>query len=133
MYYNPGVMEHCESSRRKFDHIEPCAECIGRVAMLRYGDINRKVWLQFYGSHVEGPYHVIDTAATQHVGMLLARDWIIDVDYQTAQRWGMRMPYVTIWDKPPLELLMANLPSLSVGLLSAGLRPHFGRSPHRSH
>lgn len=108
MYYNPGVMERVIVNRLRFKNIEPCEECIGRVAMLRYGDINRKVWLQFYGSHVEGPYHVVDTAATQHVGMLIARDWIVDVDYQTAQRWGMRMPYVTIWESPPLDLLLAN-------------------------
>ncbi len=108
MYYNPGVMDKVQENRLKFKRIELCEECIGRVAMLRYGDVNRKVWLQFHGSQLEGPFHVIDTAATQHVGMLLERNWILDVDYQTAQRWGMRMPYVTIWEDPPLELLMAN-------------------------
>jgi hypothetical protein len=96
MYYNPGVMETVLENRLKFERVELCEECIGRVAMLRFGDVNRKVWLQFYGSHLEGPFHVIDAAATQHVGMLIDRDWILDVDYQTAQRWDMRMPYVTI-------------------------------------
>ncbi len=108
MYYNPGVMDRVVESRIKYDHIDPCEECIGRVAMLRFGDVNRKVWLQIYGSHLEGPYHVIDAAATQHVGMLIERNWILDVDYQTAQRWGMRMPYVTIWEHPPLDILLAN-------------------------
>ena len=107
MYYNPGVMKTVIESRRRFDHIEPCAECIGYVAMLRYGDLDRKVWLQTGPFTVEGPFHVVDAAATQHVDQLLARDWVVDVDYRTAQRWGFRMPWVTVWDEPPLALLLA--------------------------
>ncbi|MCB0070478.1 MAG: hypothetical protein KDE20_03430 [Caldilineaceae bacterium] len=107
MYYNPGVMKTVIESRQRFDHIEPCAECIGYVAMLRYGDLDRKVWLQTGPLTVEGPFHVVDAAATQHVDQLLARDWVVDVDYRTAQRWGFRMPWVTVWDEPPLELLLA--------------------------
>ncbi|MEZ4583803.1 MAG: hypothetical protein R3A10_19565 [Caldilineaceae bacterium] len=53
---------------------------------------------------VEGPFHVVDAAHTQHVGQLAA-DWVVDVDYRTAQRWGC-MPWVTV-DEPPLELLLA--------------------------
>jgi hypothetical protein len=130
MYYNPGVMEKVVENRLKFKRIEICEECIGRVAMLRFGDVNRKVWLQFYGSHLEGPFHVTDTAATQHVGMLLARDWVLDVDYQTAQRWGMRMPYVTIWEYPPLELLMANYSIPLNWNASVIPAPAFERLPH---
>lgn len=109
MYYNPGVMERVLETRLKYDHVELCEGCIGRAAMLRFGDVDRKVWLQFNGLRVEGPFHVIDAAATQHIGMLIERGWILDVDYQTAQRWGMRMPYVTIWSEPPLDMLLANI------------------------
>ncbi len=130
MYYNPGIMEKVVENRLKFKRIELCEECIGRVAMLRYGDVNRKVWIQFYGSHLEGPFHVTDTAATQHVGMLLERNWILDVDYQTAQRWGMRMPYVTIWEDPPLELLMANFAVPLNWNASMGPDAAFERLPH---
>lgn len=107
MYYNPGVMKTVIESRTRFAHIEPCEECIGYVAMLRYGDVDRKVWLQLSPLKVEGPFHVVDAAATQHVGMLIEREWVIDVDYKTAQRWGFRMPWVTVWDEPPLDLLLA--------------------------
>jgi hypothetical protein len=107
MYYNPGVMKTVIESRTRFAHIEPCEECIGYVAMLRYGDVDRKVWLQLSPLRVEGPFHVVDAAATQHVGMLIEREWVIDVDYKTAQRWGFRMPWVTVWDEPPLDLLLA--------------------------
>ena len=39
--------------------------------------------------------------------LLIDRDWIVDVDYQTAERWNFRMPYVTVWDRPPFDLLLA--------------------------
>lgn len=107
MYYNPGVMDIVIDSRLKFDHIEPCDECVGYVAMLRFGDVNRKVWLQIDEWRVEGPFHVVDAAATKHVGMLLERGWIVDVDYRTAARWNFRMPYVTVWERPPRNLLLA--------------------------
>lgn len=107
MYYNPGVMKTVIESRMRFAHIDPCQECIGYVAMLRYGDLDRKVWLQVDQWRIEGPFHVVDVAATKHVGLLLSREWVIDVDYRTAQRWGFRMPWVTVWEHPPLELLLA--------------------------
>ena len=35
---------------------------------------------------------------------LLARNWVVDVDYDTAMRWGMRGPVpVTILGAPPAE------------------------------
>lgn len=107
MYYNPGVMKTVIESRTRFDHIQPCVDCIGFVAMLRRGDLDRRVWLQVDRWRVEGPFHVVDVAATKHVGYLLERAWIVDVDYRTAQRWGFRMPWVTVWEHPPLELLLA--------------------------
>jgi hypothetical protein len=132
MYYNPGVLETVLENRLKFERVELCEECIGRVAMLRFGDVNRKVWLQFYGSHLEGPFHVIDAAATQHVGMLIDRDWILDVDYQTAQRWDMRMPYVTIWENPPLELLMTNFAIPLNWIATMSPSTAFSTVPHSS-
>ena len=107
MYYNPGVMEIVIESRIQFGHISVCERCVGTVAMLRAGDLDRRVWLQTGPWKVEGPFHVVDAAAIKHVGLLLDKEWVIDVDYVTAQRWNMRMPIVTIWESPPLDLLLA--------------------------
>ena len=107
MYYNPGVMAIVIDSRNRYDQISICEGCIGFVAMLRAGDLDRRVWLQTGRWKIEGPFHVVDTAATQHVGLLLDKEWVVDVDYATAQRWKMRMPIVTLWETPPLHLLLA--------------------------
>ncbi len=102
MYYNPGVMERVLEYRVGIGNVQPCAECIGYAAMLRYGDLNRKVWIQLPDSTVEGPFLVIDAADVKHVHELLQRNWAIDIDYETAMRWRMAGPRpVTVLDKPP--------------------------------
>ena len=40
-----------------------CPECVGTVALLRAGDIGRKVWLQPPGGEKVGPFLVIDCRA----------------------------------------------------------------------
>ncbi len=45
MYYNPRVMDGVINYRLRADDIDLCAECVGYVALLRAGDINRKVWI----------------------------------------------------------------------------------------
>lgn len=75
--------------------------CIGYAALLRAGDINRRIWLQWEGGAVEGPFLVIDAAAGQPVDLLLSRSWVVDVDYETALRRGMGGPVpVTILARP---------------------------------
>ncbi len=108
MYYNPGVMERVLAFRREAGHVTECPGCIGYAAMLRAGDLDRRVWIKRPGHLEEGPFWVIDVAATKHVGYLLQRGWVVDVDYQTAQRWGMRGPIpVTVLDQPSPEALLA--------------------------
>jgi hypothetical protein len=106
MYYNPGVMQRVIDYRLQTARITLCAECVGYAAMLRAGDLNRKIWLQTGKSSFEGPFLVTDVAAPQHVGQLLAKNWAVDVDFRTARSWNMKMPYVTIWDRPPLDLFL---------------------------
>ena len=102
MYYNPGVMEQVLDFRRQARHVTECPECIGYVAMLRAGDLDRRIWIEREGRPLEGPFWVIDVAAPQHVGQLLDRGWIVDVDYETAMRWRMGRPHwVRIWSEPP--------------------------------
>lgn len=92
MYYNPGVMEQVLTNQLAWGNVSECDECIGRVALLREGDMDRRVWLQRPGLPAEGPFWVIDQAARHHVSGLVRRNWAVDVDYETAMRWQMNGP-----------------------------------------
>ena len=102
MYYNPGIMAQVLSYRLALGQVSPCSDCVGYAALLRRGDLNRKVWIEWATGDVEGPFLVIDVAASQHVPLLLARQWVVDVDYATAMRRAMNGPVsVTVLDAPP--------------------------------
>jgi hypothetical protein len=105
MYYNPGIMAAVYTYRLQNQEIKPCPECVGYVALLRAGDLNRKVWLRWEDGTVEGPFLVIDVAARHHVPLLLSRNWVVDVDYQTALRRNMYSPVpVTVLASPPYDV-----------------------------
>ncbi len=109
MFYNPGVMETVLENRLDTGVVDHCPECVGFVAMLRAGDLNRRVWIQLSDSTVEGPFQVIDAADQKHVHMLLDKMWVVDVDYETAMRWRMAGPrLITLWDEPPLSYSVSN-------------------------
>ncbi len=102
MYYNPGIMREVVAYRLQRAQIDPCPECVGYVALLRRGDLNRKVWILWPDGTVEGPFLVVDVAARHHVSSLLKRGWAIDVDYKTALRHRMNRPLpVTVLAAPP--------------------------------
>ena len=102
MYYNPGIMDQVLAYRLALGQVSPCPECVGYVALLHRGDLNRKVWIEWSKGDVEGPFLVIDVAATQHVPLLSARQWVVDVDHATAVRRAMNGPvFVTVLDAPP--------------------------------
>ncbi len=102
MYYAPGVMQRVVDYRTREQSIDACAECVGQVALLRVGDINRKVWIQLEDGTLEGPFLVVDVAHPRDVNALLARGWVVDVDWETAQRWSMKGPIAgTVLDAPP--------------------------------
>lgn len=88
MYYASGVMERVIKYRLHVGDITPGKECLAYVALMRKGDLDREVWIVING-HAEGPFCVVDVAALQHIPSLLERNWVVDVDYQTAKRWGM--------------------------------------------
>ncbi len=101
MYYNPNVFERVLDFRLSANHVTECEECIGYVALLRRGDLDRRVWLRREGKPAEGPFWVIDVAGKNHVGMLLERNWVVDVDYETAMRWRMNRPIpITVLETP---------------------------------
>lgn len=102
MYYNPGIMRQVVEYRENMGEIEDCMECVGYAALLRAGDLNRRIWIRWGDGEVEGPFLVADVAARHHVEMLIQRGWAVDVDNQTAVRRGMFMPMpVTIYAAPP--------------------------------
>lgn len=109
MYYNPGVFQRILPFRYEHNHISQCAECIGYVALLRGGDIDRRVWLQRVGQMAEGPFWVVDAAAFQHIPGLLSRNWVVDVDHDTAMRWRMAGPIpITVYDADSPEARAAD-------------------------
>jgi hypothetical protein len=101
-YYNPGVMAEVLANRLEAGDIDPCPECVGTVALLRAGDIGRKVWLQPPGGEPVGPFQVIDCARRQDVQPLLDRNWVVDVSFEVGQYWGMNRPLdgVIVFEDP---------------------------------
>jgi hypothetical protein len=91
-FYAPGMMEYVAGFRQAQGQLPACPECVGTVALLRAGDIGRKVWLQGLDGERVGPFLVIDCARRQDVASLVARNWVVDVSYELGQAWGMDRP-----------------------------------------
>ena len=91
-FYARGLMEYVEAYRRERGQLPPCPECVGSVALLRAGDIGRKVWLQPLGEEMVGPFLVIDCAHLDDVQPLLDRGWVVDISFDLGQLWGMAAP-----------------------------------------
>ncbi|OIO94217.1 MAG: hypothetical protein AUK03_07000 [Anaerolineae bacterium CG2_30_64_16] len=101
-FYADGLMAYVEGYRRERGQVADCPECVGAVALLRAGDIGRKVWLQPPGGEPVGPFLVVDCARSEDVAPLLARNWVVDVSYEVGQLWGMDRPLdgVTVFEDP---------------------------------
>ncbi len=91
-YYAAGLMESVQWRRESSGQLGACPECVGAVALLRAGDIGRKVWLQPPGGEPVGPFLVVDCARRQDVIPLLSRNWAVDISYELGQIWGMTRP-----------------------------------------
>lgn len=91
-FYASGMMEYVKGYRTARRQLPDCPECVGTVALLRAGDIGRKVWLQPPGGQRVGPFLVIDCARWEDVGPLLDRNWVVDVSYEVGQFWSMDRP-----------------------------------------
>jgi len=91
-FYADGLMAYVQGYRQQRGQITACPECVGTVALLRAGDIGRKVWLQPPGGERVGPFLVVDCAHREDVAPLLARNWVVDVSYEVGQLWGMTQP-----------------------------------------
>ena len=102
-YYDAGVMEQVVANRIAWGQVVPCPACLGYVALLDPDMLGQRVWLRRPGRASEGPYLVTDCAAAGHREALHRRGWAVDVDWRTAQRWGMRGPV-------PIEVLVLEEP-----------------------
>ena len=104
-FYAPGMMEHVLDVRAGHGQMLQCPECVGTVALLRAGDIGRKVWLQPPGGEKVGPFLVIDCARQEDVWPLVDRNWVVDVSYELGELWGMNRPLddVTVLADPSDE------------------------------
>jgi hypothetical protein len=87
-FYARGLMEYVESYRHARRQLPACPECVGSVALLRAGDIGRKVWLQPPGEEMVGPFLVIDCAHPEDIQPLLDRRWVVDISFELGQLWG---------------------------------------------
>jgi hypothetical protein len=101
-YYAPGMMRYVYDYRVQRGQLPSCPECVGAVALLRAGDIGRKVWLQPPGGELAGPFLVVDCARTEDVQPLLDRNWVVDVSYELGQTWALNAPLdgVIVWADP---------------------------------
>lgn len=106
-YYNPGVMAQVVANRGYIDRpgeyqgLLASRGVVGAVALNRAGDLGRRVWLDGPGGR-EGPFLVLDCAQFVHYGQRLRGGRIVEVDWATAQRWGMTGPVrVMVWFVDP--------------------------------
>lgn len=91
-FYAAGMMEHVLAVRAGHGQVLRCDECVGTVALLRAGDIGRKVWLQPPDGEKVGPFLVIDCARRADIPPLVARNWAVDVSFEVGRLWGMDRP-----------------------------------------
>lgn len=91
-YYNPGIMEAVYANRLRWRQVEPCAECVGMVALLDRDHLGRRVWIARPGYPPEGPFLVVDCAGRADRPRLQARGLVAEVDWPTARRWQMTGP-----------------------------------------
>jgi hypothetical protein len=101
-FYSSGTMDWVWNYRRSRGEVNDCPECVGAVALLRAGDIGRKVWLQPPGGELAGPFMVVDCARGEDVQPLVDRSWVVDVSFEVGQLWGMTRPLdgVVVWADP---------------------------------
>lgn len=91
-YYADGVFDEVYTNRVAFGHVEPCPECIGLIAVLDRQYVGDLAYVTRPGMAEEGPFLIADCAAAKDLARLQRRGLVAEVDWETAQRWGMRAP-----------------------------------------
>lgn len=93
-YYGDGVMEGVVYVRQHSETWAPLPlgvpPVIGFVAVNDCTEIGSRVWLWHEDPpELAGPYWVVDCRAEQDAAVAKKKNIIIEVDYNTAKRWGI--------------------------------------------
>lgn len=85
VFYAPDVMRaNAEYYGLSMDGV------VGAVAIPFASEIGHKVWLKRPGLDWEGPFMVADSSRRNDIyGHIMFRDQVVEVDFDTAVRWGM--------------------------------------------
>ena len=107
-YYADGVMARVAVNRGYIHQVDEFPAFlegrgyVGAVALNRMGDLGRSIWLERDPGEVEGPFLSLDCAALEDYGRRVKRLRIVEVDWTTSRRWGMRGPVpVRVWFVDP--------------------------------
>ncbi len=87
-HYAPGLAEQVYAYRLETGQVAPCPASVGYAALLEPEALGRRVWIELAGQAI-GPLLVVDMAQTDHRANLVARGWVVDLDYATAAAWGL--------------------------------------------
>ena len=92
-FYAPNVMEG--TARYRGMDLDGYVD---GVSLMSPSDIGKVVWIKYNGEW-EGPFLSVDTAQQNHMCQAIqTRGEVVEVGYQTAQRWGMTdWPRVHEW------------------------------------
>lgn len=86
-------MERVLDYRLATGRVQPCATCVGAVALMACDRLGGLVWLDFNdGTGPEGPYLVTDCGAEKDRAGLRKRNRVAEVDWPTALRHRMTGP-----------------------------------------
>jgi hypothetical protein len=85
-FMNPGRMEEVIEYRGR-----DISAFQGAVALNRAGDLYRTVWIEYDGK-IYGPYISLSCAQREHYEARVDKDRVVEVDWETAQSWGMKGP-----------------------------------------
>ena len=100
VFYAPGVM-HATAQVRGLS----LDGFLDGVSLMSPADIGRTVWLLRPGGEWEGPFLVVDCARRNDMyGILVGRDEVVEVGWDTAVRWGMGYGHGKPWALEGVEV-----------------------------
>lgn len=99
-YYGDGVFPGVVRNQIRYGNLteDGCPECIGLVALLWPGDLDRVVCIATEQGQY-GPLWVVDSAAGQHRQALIEGEWVVDIQRSVWKElgfWDAPMPNVTV-------------------------------------
>lgn len=82
-YYNLGLMDIAYANHLRYGHLEPCPNCIGRIAVPDPQYTGWHAYITFPGRPVSGPYLVADN------GVLSTPGRIAELEFALAEDLGI--------------------------------------------